>query len=286
MIQTQTYTIADDSRTIFHQFLLEAQQRICKLIEHLDASYSHSSQFTPQCFQMREWSYTQQGGGVSNVLRNGCVFEKAGVNVSRVSGTFSQEMSKQIPGTEKSSDFEAMGLSLVIHPRSPHVPIVHLNVRYIHTEKSWFGGGADLTPSIPYDEDTAFFHGCLREAYDQIDKEYYPLFKKGADAYFYIPHRQENRGVGGSFYDYINTNWQKDFALSQATVEAFCKSYKEIVSRRMYTPISEEDTKAQLKKRARYVEFNLIYDRGTLFGLKTGGDIEAILVSMPPLAGW
>ena len=268
----------------FHQFLLDSQARICSMIEGLDCDghYEGSS----QKFKERRWNYKQTGGGISCVLRDGRVFEKAGVNVSRVSGDFPEGLGKQIPGTEGDASFEAMGISLVLHPRNPHVPIVHLNTRHITTQKAWFGGGTDLTPAIPYEEDTAYFHACLKEAYDEIDPTYYPKFKPWADEYFFLPHRGESRGVGGTFYDYVETTWERDFALAHATVNAFCKAYEVIVKRRMHLPWNEEDTKAQLKKRARYVEFNLIHDRGTLFGLKTGGDIEAILVSMPPLAGW
>jgi len=237
-------------------------------------------------FVRKPWTRPGGGGGTMALLE-GDVFEKAGVNVSTVFGEFSEEFRTQIPGAEENPHFWASGLSVVIHPRSPHIPIVHMNTRMIMTEKQWFGGGADLTPCFPVDKDTKDFHAALKKACDAFDETYYFTFKQAADEYFYLPHRQEARGVGGIFYDYLNTgNWEKDFAFTQEVGRTFAYIYPELVRRHLNTPWTELERTAQLKKRGRYVEFNLLYDRGTLFGLKTAGNIEAILMSLPPLVQW
>jgi len=226
----------------------------------------------------------------------GDVFEKAGVNVSTVFGEFSKEFRGQIPGTENDPRFWAAGISVVVHPRSPHVPIVHMNTRMIVTEKVWFGGGADLTPCFEMAKDTADFHAALRDTCDAFDPSYYPAFKAEADRYFYLPHRGESRGVGGIFYDNLNSGttgagdgvekWEADFAFTQEVGRTFSTIYPALVKRHIATPWGVAEQKVQLTKRARYVEFNLLYDRGTQFGLKTGGNVEAIFMSLPPCAGW
>lgn len=237
-------------------------------------------------FARTSWARPGGGGGTMAVLE-GDVFEKAGVNVSTVFGEFSEEFCTQIPGTEKSPRFWASGISVVIHPRSPHIPIVHMNTRMIVTEKQWFGGGADLTPCFPIAQDTKDFHDVFKKTCDVFDDTYYPTFKQAADEYFYLPHRQEARGVGGIFYDYLNTgDWEKDFAFTQEVGRTFAYIYPELVRRHIDKPWTEEERTFQLKKRGRYVEFNLLYDRGTLFGLKTAGNIDAILMSLPPLVRW
>ncbi len=220
-------------------------------------------------------------------MKEGRVFEKAGVNISTVYGEFSEIFQKEIPGADKDPRFWASGISLLIHPRNPHVPVIHMNTRMIITTQLWFGGGVDLTPVFPRQEDTADFHKILKEACDLYDLESHPKFKKWCDDYFFITHRNEPRGVGGIFYDYINSgNFEKDFDFTKNVVEAFLKIYPQIVKRHFNTPWSEKDVHHQLKKRGRYVEFNLVYDRGTKFGLQTGGNIDAILMSLPPLASW
>jgi coproporphyrinogen III oxidase len=217
----------------------------------------------------------------------GALFEKAGVNVSTVFGTFSPEFAPHIPGTDTSTSFWASGISLVIHPRSPYVPIIHMNTRHIVTEKAWFGGGIDLTPAIPQEADTAFFHAQLEAVCAPYDPTFYPRFKQGADDYFFIAHRKEPRGVGGIFYDYLAMqDWAHTMAFTRAVGEAFLPIYSPIVQQNWRKPWGEEERALQMKKRSRYVEFNLVYDRGTLFGLKTGGHIEAILMSLPPQATW
>lgn len=227
------------------------------------------------------------GGGTMAVMR-GRVFEKVGVNCSTVFGRFSEKFANDIPGAlENDRYFWASGISLVAHPRSPKVPIAHMNTRMIATSKSWFGGGGDLTPIFPISQDTKDFHQAFQAVCDQHDPTYFPKFHKWCDEYFYLPHRKEIRGVGGIFYDYLNEKgWENDFAFTKSVGLAFKDIYCDIVRRHMNEAWNDQDRHSQALKRGRYVEFNLIHDRGTKFGLMTGGNTEAILVSMPPIAAW
>jgi coproporphyrinogen III oxidase len=221
----------------------------------------------------------------------GKVFEKVGVNVSTVGGAFSPEFAKSINGAdEQNPGFTATGISLVAHMANPHVPAVHMNTRLLTTQKAWFGGGGDLNPPLPYEEDTAEFHAAFKAACDRHDPAYYPRFKEWADEYFYIPHRKVHRGVGGIFYDHLEcpdeAGFEANFAFTRDVGEAFLSVYPRLVRRRMGMDFTPEDKLRQLQWRGRYAEFNLVYDRGTLFGLKTGGNIDAILMSLPPEAVW
>ena len=229
------------------------------------------------------------GGGVMGVMK-GKVFEKVGVNVSTVGGAFAPEFAKTIHGAGDDPQFFATGISLVAHMANPHVPAIHMNCRFLVTQKRWFGGGADLNPPLPYDEDTQFFHETYKAACDDHGADYYDRFKKWADDYFYIPHRNTHRGAGGIFFDHLETpddaSFEANFGMTRAVGDAFLASYPAIVRKRMNQPFTSEDERQMLNWRGRYAEFNLVYDRGTLFGLKTGGKIEAILMSLPPRATW
>ncbi len=269
------------------QWFSSLQNQLIELFETIEKETPHPQyDQKPGQFVRKPWLREGGGGGTMAILE-GRVFEKAGVNVSTVFGEFSKEFCAQIPGADQNPEFWASGVSVVVHPRNPHVPIIHMNTRMIVTQKLWFGGGSDLTPCFVVEKDTHDFHAALQNACDPFGPTYYETFKKEADTYFYLPHRQEPRGVGGIFYDYLNSgDWEKDFAFTQEVGRVFAKIYHEIIQRHVNTPWTEEDRKAQLKKRGRYVEFNLLYDRGTQFGLKTGGNVEAILMSLPPLVEW
>jgi coproporphyrinogen III oxidase len=265
---------------------------ICKAFEQIEDELTGPGADRPAGrFEREVWSRPDPeagdgGGGEMSIMR-GRVFEKVGVNISTVHGVFSPEFRKSIPGAAGDGKFWASGISLVAHMHSPLVPAVHMNTRHIVTSESWFGGGADLTPTFPDADDTARFHAALRSACESTPAGDYPRFKKWCDEYFYLPHRGEARGVGGIFYDNINTgSWAADLGLTGAVGEAFLKVYPEIVRRHMNESWTPEQRRALLQKRGRYVEFNLIYDRGTLFGLKTGGNTEAILMSLPPEVIW
>lgn len=270
----------------------DLRDQICAAFESIETDYAvaHPDAGEPGRFNRTPWQREEGGGGEISIMR-GLVFEKVGVNISTVDGSFSDAFRGQIPGTEENPRFWASGISLVAHMRNPFVPAVHMNTRYLNTGgetgKRWFGGGADLTPIMENEADADDFHARLKQACDAHDPAYYPEYKKWCDDYFWLQHREEPRGAGGIFYDYLDDgDFEGEFAFTRDVGLAFLDIYPRLVRRRMETPFSDADRHHQLVRRGRYVEFNLLYDRGTVFGLKTGGNVEAILMSMPPEVRW
>ena len=285
--------VVNDRKACAAAWFEDLRNQICAAFEKIEDDYDGPSRDRPAGrFERKSWrreavegDTADTGGGVMAVMR-GRVFEKVGVNISTVYGKFPAEFAKTIPGASDDPRFWASGISLVAHLHSPLVPAVHMNTRHIVTTKGWFGGGADLNPTFPDDRDTADFHAAFKAACDAHDPAYHPRFKQWCDEYFFIKHRNRARGVGGIFYDYLEDDWEKNFALTQDVGRAFLDIYPKLVRRHMNKPWTAEEREAQLVYRGLYAEFNLVYDRGTLFGLKTGGNVEAILMSLPPEAKW
>lgn len=265
-------------------YLLGLQEKVCAAIEKEDGQAR---------FKQDQWHRSEGGGGLSSVLSNGAVFEKAGVGFSHVAGK-NLPLSATVARPELAGrNWQAMGVSFIIHPENPYVPTAHANVRFFVAEKNdgesvwWFGGGFDLTPFYPFDEDCHHFHRVAKDAIDPFGKSYYPKFKAACDSYFYLPHRMESRGIGGLFFDDFNElGFDQSFEFMQAIGNAFAPAYLPIVNRRRANMYGVREREFQLYRRGRYVEFNLVCDRGTLFGLQSGGRTESILMSMPPLARW
>ena len=257
------------------------QDMICFEIEEIE---KNKKKFTSSHWKRNKKK--DEGGGEYRILENGKVFEKVGVNFSEVSGKFSKEFRKKIPGTNSNPNFWASGISIVMHMKNPHVPAMHFNTRYIYTSFGWFGGGMDVTPSFEDKKIKNWFHKELKLTCDRHNKKFYKKYKKNCDEYFYLPHREETRGIGGIFFDYKKENWEKDFSFVRDVGVTFKKIFKEIIIKKNTKKWNKKQKEKQYLKRGRYVEFNLLYDRGTKFGLQTGGNTNAILMSLPPLAKW
>ena len=240
-------------------------------------------------FTSTEWQRNKnkdEGGGEFRILENGKVFDKVGVNFSEVYGKFSKEFRKKIPGASLNPNFWASGISVVMHMKNPHVPAMHFNTRYIITSHGWFGGGIDVTPCIKDNKLNKWFHKEIKLTCDRHNKIFYKKYKKWCDRYFYLPHRKEKRGIGGIFFDYKRSNWKKDFDFVRDIGLTFKKIFREIIIKKNNKKWKKKDKEIQYQKRGRYVEFNLLYDRGTRFGLQTNGNVDAILMSLPPIAKW
>ena len=240
-------------------------------------------------FKSKTWKRNQnkdEGGGEYRILKDGRIFDKVGVNFSKVYGKFPKHFQKQIPGADKNPNFWASGISVVMHMKNPLIPAMHFNTRYICTSLDWFGGGMDVTPSKKDENEKKEFHKILKKMCNRHNKKYYPKYKKWCDEYFYLPHRKESRGIGGIFFDYETKDWIKNFKFVRELGLAFIDISNKLINRKKKFKYTKKDKEKQLLKRGRYVEFNLLYDRGTKFGLNSGGNTESILMSLPPEAKW
>ena len=257
------------------------QESICESINKLEKKNAK--------FKSTNWKRNlkkDEGGGEYRILKNGKIFDKVGVNYSKVYGKFPKKLQKNIPGAKKNSRFWASGISVVMHMKNPQIPAMHFNTRYICTTQDWFGGGMDVTPSKNDQNEKRDFHKILKKMCNRHNKNYYSKYKKWCDKYFYLPHRKEPRGIGGIFFDYKKNNFEKDFKFVRDVGVTFQYIFQKIIKKKMKRKWTSKDKELQYIKRGRYTEFNLLYDRGTKFGLQTGGNIEGILMSLPPLAKW
>jgi coproporphyrinogen III oxidase len=289
------YTL-DDQQTAAQTWFRSVRDRICAALETLEdegadapGASGSAGRFERTSWDRPDPSGAHGGGGVMSVMK-GRVFEKAGVNISTVHGEFSSDFAKQINGAAEDPRFFATGISLVIHPANPLVPAIHMNTRFLVTTKRWFGGGVDLNPALADDAETATFHHAVKAMCDTHDPAHYPAHSKWAEEYFWVPHRKRHRGIGGIFYDHLDSAtpgaWERNFAYTRGVGDLFVDLYPKLVRAKMHQPFTAEQRLTQLRYRGLYAEFNLVYDRGTTFGLKTGGNVDAILMSLPPEARW
>ena len=264
-----------EKQKLAKEWFIKLQNIICENIELLEKEYGSNKKF-----KKKKWKH-----GELRII-NGEVIEKGGVAFSNVIGKFPKEFAKKIPGTKNNAKFWSSGVSVVFHPKNPKVPAMHFNTRFICTQKNWFGGGMDVTPCFVDNKEKKYFHNKLKKICDLHNKKYYPKYKKWCDNYFYLPHRREARGIGGIFFDYKMNNWEKDFLFVKDVGITFAYLVKKMIEKKMFLKSTKKDKDFQLLTRGRYVEFNLLYDRGTKFGLNSGGNPKAILMSMPPSAKW
>ena len=264
-----------EKQKLVKKWFIELQDNICNSVEQIERDFGSNIKF-----KKNKWKH-----GEYRILK-GKIIEKGGVAFSNVIGKFPKEFSKKIPGAKSNRKFWSSGVSVVLHPNNPKIPAFHFNTRFICTRKNWFGGGIDLTPSIFDKNEKKYFHSSLKKMCNTHNKKYYSKYKKNCDNYFYLSHRKELRGIGGIFFDYKMDNWEKDFLFVKDVGNTFVFLIKKIIRKKMFLRWNKNEKDIQLIKRGRYVEFNLLYDRGTKFGLNTGGNIDAILMSMPPTAKW
>ena len=265
------------------------QKTICYEFEKIEFEFAKKNRKKPRSFEKKNWLKSKtknEGGGAFAVIKNGLVFDSVGVNFSEVSGKFQKKFKSQILGAKNNPNYWATGISVVTHMKNPRIPAMHFNTRFIVTTKNWFGGGMDSTPSIKNNKDRINFHKKIKLTCDRYNKSYYLKYKKWCDEYFYLPHRNEPRGIGGIFFDYKRDKWENDFSFVKDVGLCFLDFTKTLIKEKMFTKWTEKQKENQFIKRGRYVEFNLLYDRGTRFGLNTGGNVEAILMSLPPEAKW
>ena len=263
------------------------QDIICNEFQKLENEFARKNKQKPKLFKKKSWrKLKNNGGGTYALIRNGALFDSVGVNFSNVSGKFQKKFRNQILGASKKPNYWASGISVVAHMKNPNIPAMHFNTRFIITSENWFGGGIDCTPSIKDTEERRFFHKEIKFICDKYNKNYYPKYKKWCDDYFYLPHRKETRGIGGIFFDYKRGNWEEDFSFVKDVGLCFLKCTKAIIKKKMLLKWTKKQKNTQFIKRGRYVEFNLLYDKGTKFGLSTGGNVEAILMSLPPEVKW
>ena len=263
------------------------QQVICYEFEKIETDFGKKTKQKPKYFKRKYWKKSVNGGGgTCAIIRNGLLFDSVGINFSEVSGKFQKKFGSQILGATKNPNYWASGISIVAHMKNPKIPAMHFNTRFVVTSKNWFGGGMDATPSIKDNNEKELFHKKIKLMCNRHNKNYYQKYKKWCDNYFYLPHRKEKRGIGGIFFDYKRNSWEKDFNFIKDVGLCFLDCAQIIIRRKMYTKWTKKQKNTQLIKRGRYVEFNLLYDRGTKFGLNTGGNVEAILMSLPPEVKW
>ncbi len=271
----------EDKKTYSDKWFSYLQTQICNNFEKIEKDAKSLKKFVST-----NWSKnSKDGGGTYKILQNGKIFDKVGVNKSTVSGIFSKKFRKNIPGAQQNGRYWASGISVVAHMKNPKIPAIHFNTRFIVTSKNWFGGGIDLTPCIIDKKEEVYFHSKLKKVCRE-NKKNYIKYKKWCDKYFFLPHRNEQRGIGGIFFDYENKNWENDFKFVREVGMSFIEISKNIIKKKMNLKYKDTDKEKQLLKRGRYVEFNLLYDRGTKFGLNSGGNTKAILMSLPPKAKW
>ena len=271
----------DIKKKLTRNWFINLQEMICNEIQQIEGKKIK--------FIKRSWRRNikkDEGGGCYYILENGKVFDKIGVNFSEVYGKLSEEFKKKIPGTKNNKDFWASGVSVVMHMKNPHVPAMHFNTRYICTTQNWFGGGMDVTPAIKDNQEKSKFHKTLKTMCDRHNKKYYKKYKKWCDEYFYLPHRKEARGIGGIFFDYKKNDFENDFKFVRDVGVTFQMLFNLIIKKKIKKKWTFKDKEMQYIKRGRYAEFNLLYDRGTKFGLQTGGNVEGILMSLPPIVKW